>query len=213
MNLLLVRHGESLGNKQGVIQGLKDFPLTTVGEKQAVLLGNYMANESIDVLYTSDLTRAAQTAEQIAKHHPIEATKWGKVREIGLGPLEGKTRAEIFLQYPEVKDNSSILTTNLPGTELVCEITDRCQYVLEQLLAAHRGNNVVVVSHGGFISIFLMYLMFAEKWNDVHRPFIVGNTGVSRIQFLEGDKPVFHYVNRDGHLLIDNQAASATVIY
>ncbi|UTW70777.1 histidine phosphatase family protein [Anaerobacillus sp. HL2] len=60
-------------------------------------------------------------------------------------------------------------------------MTVRCKYVLGQLLAAHKRHKVALVSHGGFISIFLMYLMFGDNWNDTHRPFVVGNTGVSKL--------------------------------
>ncbi|MFN7251504.1 MAG: histidine phosphatase family protein [Anaerobacillus sp.] len=204
MILYLIRHGQSVANESGIIQGRKEFPLSAAGKKQAKLLGEFFAAKSIDYLYSSDLGRAFETATAISAHQPVDVVGWDKLREIGLGPLEGKTRQEILLQFPEITETSSILTTGLAGTETVEEITVRCQYVLEQLLAGHKRHHVALVSHGGFISIFLMYLMFAEKWNEVHRPFVIGNTGVTKVEFTEAGKPVFHYVNHDAHLLMGN---------
>lgn len=202
MILYLIRHGQSVANEKGVIQGHKDFPLSVAGQTQAKLLGKYFASETIDYLYSSDLTRALDTANAIGDHQPLDALKWDKIREIGLGPLEGKTKQEIYLQYPQLNDSNSILTTGLAGTELVPEITERCKYVLDQLLSGHKRHRVALVSHGGFISVFLMYIMVGEKWNDFHRPFVIGNTGISKIEFLENRKPVFNYINNTAHLLL-----------
>lgn len=198
--LYLVRHGESEGNKKGVIQGHQNFALTQDGEKQAQLVGEFFSTKLVDVIYSSDLDRAFVTAESIGEHHPLDIIKWEQIREIGLGPLEGKKRQEIYLQYPEIKDIQSILTTGIEGTETITEITERCFTVLEQLLAAHKGKNVVLVSHGGFISIFLMYLNHLENWHKFHRPFVISNTGVTKIEFKDSKKPIFHYINRNNHL-------------
>ncbi|OIJ21304.1 histidine phosphatase family protein [Anaerobacillus alkalidiazotrophicus] len=204
MILYLIRHGQSVANESGILQGCKEFPLSDLGYKQAELLGQFFASKAMDYIYSSDLIRAFDTAQSISHHHPIEVKKWEKIREVGLGPLEGKTRKELQLQFPELKDIPSILTTGIEGTETVEEITSRCKYVVEQLLLGHRGDKVVLVSHGGFISIFLMYLMFGENWNDIHRPFIIGNTGVSKIEFTDSNKPIFHYINNDAHLVSGN---------
>ncbi|RXJ00338.1 histidine phosphatase family protein [Anaerobacillus alkaliphilus] len=212
MILYLIRHGQSTANESGVIQGRKEFPLSVAGNKQGMLLGQFFASKSLDYIYTSDLERAHETAKYLSVHQPLDVIPWDKIREIGLGPLEGKTRNEITLQFPEVHETTSILTTGIAGTETVEEITKRCQYVLDQLLTGHKRHRIALVSHGGFISIFLMYLMFGEKWNDTHRPFIIGNTGVTKVEFLENGKPIFHYVNKDSHLLLGDMR-SESVLY
>ncbi|OIJ14109.1 histidine phosphatase family protein [Anaerobacillus arseniciselenatis] len=205
MNLYLVRHGQSVANDRGIIQGHKDFPLSELGQNQARLLGEFLESQSFDYIYSSHLTRAHETAKAISAHQPLDVIKWERICEINLGPLEGKTRQEIYLQYPELKaESKSILTTGIVGTETVEEITDRCHQVLEELLSGHKRHNVILVSHGGFISIFLMYLMYGHKWHQAHRPFVIGNTGVSRIEFLDDGKPIFHYINSDAHLLLAN---------
>ncbi len=212
MILYIIRHGQSVANESGVIQGRKNFPLSIEGKKQGMLLGQFFASKVLDSIYTSDLERAFETAKYISEHHPLDVIPWQSVREIGLGPLEGKTRQEIILQFPEVTETTSILTTGLAGTETIEEITERCKYVQEQLLTAHKRHRVALVSHGGFISIFLMYLMFGEKWNKIHRPFVIGNTGITKIEFLDSGKPIFHYVNKDSHLLLGNMQ-SESILY
>ncbi|MCD8503067.1 MAG: histidine phosphatase family protein [Bacillaceae bacterium] len=215
MKLYLIRHGQSTANHQGIIQGCKDFPLSELGNIQAGLVGEFLANQKFDAIYSSDLTRAYDTAFEVSKHQNLPIEKWEKLREVNLGPLEGKTKREMEQEFPQVKDASSILTTGLEGTETIDQITERCQDVLQHLFQMHKhlSHDVALVSHGGFISIFLMYLMFGEQWNEAHRPFVVGNTGVTKVEFTREDKPVFHYINRDTHLYKAGAKPTSTILY
>ncbi|WP_368505649.1 histidine phosphatase family protein [Alkalihalophilus sp. As8PL] len=199
MNLYLIRHGESEGNRLGKIQGWHDFPLSDLGKRQALQLGNFFKHIHLDHIYSSDLTRAYDTALAIGSYKDQTVHKWEKVREVNLGPLQGLTRKEIYEQFPQAKEKS-ILTSGLEGTESVEELTKRCAYIVDQLKRAHYKDDVAIVSHGGFISIFLMYLMLGENWGEVHRPFQIGNTSVTHIEWTKSWKPLFHYVNRDHHL-------------
>lgn len=215
MNLYLIRHGQSTANKDGIIQGCKDFPLSEQGKAQAILLGQYLSEDNIDAIYSSDLTRAYDTAQKVVGNRTLHIEKWEKLREVNLGPLEGKTRYEMERDFPQLKNSRSILTTGLEGTETITEITERCHYILHTLQTVHgeQDQDVVVVSHGGLISIFLMYLMFGDQWNEAHRPFVVGNTGITKIAFNKENKPIFHYINRDTHLYKGDFQLSSTILY
>ncbi|MED3646392.1 histidine phosphatase family protein [Halalkalibacterium halodurans] len=199
MNLYLIRHGESMGNKLGKIQGTEDFPLSPLGEKQAAELGSYFKAIPLDYIYSSDLTRAHETAKAIGqvKGLPVEAT--ALAREVHLGPFQGKTRAEIYEHYPETK-KTTILTSGIEGTETVEELTKRCNHFRSELLMKHRGENVAIVSHGGFISIFLMYLVVGKQWYNFHRPFRIDNTNITRVEWTEDDRFFIHYIGRNNHL-------------
>ncbi|WP_088103186.1 histidine phosphatase family protein [Halalkalibacter urbisdiaboli] len=200
MNLYLIRHGESMGNKLGKIQGCSEFPLSEAGTLQIEKLGLYFQNVQLDFIYSSDLSRAYDSACAIAKRKNMTVHKWEKVREVNLGPFQGKTREEIFSSYPEVKEKS-ILTSGVKGTESTEQLTARCKSIVEQLMLAHRRHHVAIVSHGGLISIFLMYLMFGERWEELHRPFQIGNTSITHIEWpSSSNKPLIHYVNRNNHL-------------
>ncbi|PSL43601.1 putative phosphatase [Salsuginibacillus halophilus] len=198
MNLLLIRHGESEGNRTERLQGIQDFPLSEEGKKQAALLGQALKTEPLDHMYASDLSRAFETAQFVAEHQLCDPITRPDCREVALGPLEGRTREEIIREYPGVL-GPNLLTSGLEGTETIEAITKRCRTLYDDLITKHEGENIAVVAHGGFIAIFLMYLMHGEDWSNHHRPFRKTNTGVTRIEFKEG-KPYFHYVNKTTHL-------------
>ncbi len=99
----LVRHSESQGNLERRIQGWKDYPLTTLGRRQAARLAETMAQEEgIEKIYTSPLKRAATTAEIVAAVLGLEVEHDCRLMEYNFGPLNGLTRDEIKAQYPQV---------------------------------------------------------------------------------------------------------------
>ncbi|WP_096439617.1 histidine phosphatase family protein [Alteribacter populi] len=212
MILYLIRHGQSEANVKGIIQGHAEFPLSELGKKQAVLAGEAFRDHHLDMIFTSDLERATKTAEAIAEFHPLDVLPWEQVREIGLGPLEGKTRAEMKIEFPDL-ETKSLLTSGIEGSETIEEITARCAHVAEQLRAAYKGKRVAIVSHGGFISIFLMYLIAGEKWFELYRPFVIGNTGITKVEWRNDGQMKFHYVNRADHLEREKDLKSSTVLY
>lgn len=209
MNLYLIRHGESTGNLAGIIQGCDNFPLSDLGRSQAEFLANSFKDMQLDYIYSSDLTRASDTAKALAKKKNLSVHEWEKVREVHLGPLQGLTRSEIYERFPETIENS-ILTSGVKGTETVAELSERCQYVMDQLQRAHKNDHVAIVSHGGFLSILLMYLLTGDQWHLLHRPFQIGNTSISHIEWPKNRrKPLIHYINRTGHLdVLTDQSAN-----
>ncbi|WP_096201755.1 histidine phosphatase family protein [Bacillus sp. FJAT-45350] len=199
MKLYIIRHGESMGNRLGKIQGWQDFELSPTGKKQAQLVGSYLSTTTFDAIYSSDLTRAYETAVSITDLQSTEVKKWSKIREIKLGPLEGKTKDEIHVAFPETKA-TSILTSGVQGTETIEEITYRCRDILVELLSKHQGQEVAIVSHGGLISILLMYIMLGDEWYRHHRPFKIDNTSMTLIEWQPTRKPIIHYINNCTHL-------------
>ncbi|MFD2627063.1 histidine phosphatase family protein [Salibacterium salarium] len=198
MNIFLIRHGESEGNRMAKLQGCEDFDLSMKGKRQALLLGEYLADTKINYLYSSDLTRANQTAEAVERHQDCNVVQSSNLREINLGPLQGKTREQIYAEFPEVR-NKNLLRSGLEGTETDEEITKRCENLYYLLRSAKENETIAVVSHGGFLTIFLMYLLAGENWNTLHRPFRIDNTGVSKISWKD-EKLVIHYINQCHHL-------------
>ncbi|MFA9559756.1 histidine phosphatase family protein [Evansella sp. AB-rgal1] len=212
MEVYFIRHGQSEANLKGIIQGHADFPLSSLGKKQATMVGQALANIPLNSIYSSDLQRAFHTAEAISEHHSQTIKTWKEVREVGLGPLEGLKREEMLLKYPQIKNNS-LLTSGVSGTETLQSITTRCESVFNHLMENHKNESVAIVSHGGFISILLMYLMARDRWNEFNRPFIIGNTGVSKIEIDETTGAAkFHYVNQTSHLEVEGMKTS-TVFY
>lgn len=205
MNLFLVRHGESVGNVEGKIQGWMDFSLSDRGRKQAVAVADRFADVPLNAIYSSDLIRASHTAREIARKKGLEVKEWSSVREVYLGPFQGLTREEIYEKYPETKKNS-ILTSGVKETETNEQLTARCKEVVDHLLKNHKNEHVAIVSHGGFISIFLMYLLTGDKWHTFSRPFQIGNTSVSHIEWKE-EKLLIHYINDTTHLQLPSNVS------
>ncbi|MBP3952385.1 histidine phosphatase family protein [Bacillus suaedae] len=200
MNLYLIRHGESEGNLLGRIQGHANYVLTAQGRKQAEFLGSYLKDLEIDYLYSSDLLRAFATAEIASSSLDIAPVPWEKIREVNLGPLQNKTKAQIYQTYPQVLE-TSILTSGIEGTESINALSLRCNDVVTELRNKHMNENVALVSHGGFISVFLMYLFLGDDWSKYDRPFQINNTSVSRVEWKEHrQSPLIHYTNQTIHL-------------
>ncbi|SDI52617.1 histidine phosphatase family protein [Alteribacillus bidgolensis] len=198
MEIYLIRHGESEGNRAAKLQGCEDFDLTTKGKKQAVKLGKYFSTVKLDYLYSSDLARAYETAKALEKYQSVQTIASKEFREIHLGPLEGKTREQIYEEYPEVK-NKNLLQSGLAGTETDEQITARCRHFYKTIRNIKENEKAAVVSHGGFLTIFLMYLLAGEQWNTLHRPFQINNTGVTKLSWRE-DRLSIHYINQHHHL-------------
>ena len=211
--IYFVRHGQSEANKHGIIQGHAEFPLSDLGKIQAELAANWFAETKLNDIFSSDLQRARYTADAIGRRQNKDGSVVHSeplVREVGLGPLEGKTRKQMAEQFPDMK-SEALLTSGIEGTETVEAITVRCEKLTKKLTALPSGN-IAVVSHGGFISIYLMFLIAGSDWHRANRPFVIGNTGITKVVFTNGT-PKIHYTNNQQHLQTEGDLTSSTVVY
>ena len=87
MKIFTVRHGQTHWNTEGRIQGHMDIPLDEAGLAQAEKLGIRLAGKKVDIVYSSDLARAAKTAEIINRHHNAEFVTTSALREASFGIL------------------------------------------------------------------------------------------------------------------------------
>ena len=151
--VILVRHGQTTWNEGSRFQGHLDSPLTQAGIQQAETLGRRLAAEKIGAIYSSDLGRAMQTAEIIARHTTHRVVSDTRLREQCLGIFEGLTKDEIPSRYPaewqryHARDPEYIV----PGGESPRGRFEMGLACLEELAARHRGENIVVVTHGGLV--------------------------------------------------------------
>lgn len=156
MELLIVRHGESVANAEGRMQGQRDYPLSETGERQAELLGRFLAASGFrfDACYTSPLTRARATALALTRALGLpDAELEPALAELHAGSLQGLTRDEITAQHP------SFMRRGLTGlgdfAEYGGESYDDVQLRVQALVASfyHRhlqaAHRVLAVAHGG----------------------------------------------------------------
>ena len=147
--LIVVRHGQSLSNIRETFTGQMDSPLTELGHKQAACTADYLADRQIDAIYSSDLLRAMQTAEPVARMHGLEIVPDVRLREICGGDWEGRVGAEIEKLYPE---NYAVWKTDVyrstpDGGESFVEVAARTHDFLHEILEKHRGKCIAIFSH------------------------------------------------------------------
>ena len=169
--LYLVRHGETIWNRQQRMQGCSnDIELSDSGRVQAEALAERLKDINIDRIFSSSLSRANQTAKMIAKQHNIEVEICSEFKEINFGKWEGMYLTEIMEQYPELLKVWKV-TPHLavvPEAETIAELQKKSMTKLRQLLEDNKDKDIMVVSHG--ISNKLMILaMMNMQLSDLHR--------------------------------------------
>jgi 2,3-bisphosphoglycerate-dependent phosphoglycerate mutase len=173
--VILVRHGESELNtrqrQESVFCGQLETPLTDFGRRQAVELGDRLAEETrytIECAVSSSLSRAHETLELILSRLPTQPTKlpaMSAFNERSLGIFEGRREAEVFAEYPEYRDDPSLnrfradFHQKAPGGESLAEVTVRASQGFRECLNQSSGT-LMIVAHCQTIRCLL-----AEKLN------------------------------------------------
>lgn len=171
MSLLLVRHGQSLWNEQRRFQGSTDVPLSDLGRRQARALGPALRRWRVAAVYVSPLQRAQETAELALDGAGTGAVAVHDLRELCLGDWEGCTVDEIRSREgdPYAAWVRSPLDRPPPNGEPLLDVRSRVRQALARIAAAHgAGEDVVVVTHGGVISVHACDLLGCSL-NDLWR--------------------------------------------
>ncbi len=176
-NIYIVRHGVTNYNQENRFQGQLDIPLNDEGLAQVAKLGNYFQKRPVDVIYSSDLKRAYQTAEAIARAKDLQIRILPGLREVNVGKLEGMTWAEVKENYSNwVKSGHN---HGYPGGETRLDIENRVKNTWEYIAKRHSNENVVLVSHGGIIKSLICLLLGIN--NENRSRFVIDNSSVTRI--------------------------------
>lgn len=200
MHLFLIRHGETDWNSEGRIQGHTDTPLNARGILQAQQLAARLAGEQIDALYTSPLARARTTAEIIARQTGIAAICDERLKEKGIGELEGLTADEFRQRYPDLfaQWHANATRVDLPGEENIAVFHQRTHTFLTDLHARHAdAARVGIVSHGGTLGMLVATMIGL----DIARrfPFWFDNASITRVEF-NATRPRIRLLNDTCHL-------------
>jgi probable phosphoglycerate mutase len=150
--LILIRHGETAWNRERRMQGQTDTPLSDTGRAQADAVGRRLARHPFAALYSSDLSRAWETAAAIARAHvqDHDIRREPALRERTFGVFEGLTYDEMAQRYPDEHARFSARDPDyaVPGGESPRQFFERSLACLEAIARAHEGESVVVVTHG-----------------------------------------------------------------
>jgi probable phosphoglycerate mutase len=181
--LCLVRHGETDWNASKRLQGHTDINLNSHGLAQAKQLARVLKkiNLQFDVLYSSDLQRAEQTAKPIEILYEVTAIKHRALRERHLGALQGLTTEEAPALEPSLWKShlNRDLHEELRGGESILQFANRINLVLEEMQQKHSGKTILLVSHGGALD--MMYRLSSGQGLDTERRVQVPNASLNWI--------------------------------
>ena len=153
--ILALRHGETAWNRDTRIQGHIDVPLNARGQWQARRAAEALRAEPIAAVYSSDLSRARQTAEAVAEALGHTVSTHAGLRERHFGEFEGKTWAEIETGWPEqaLAWRKRVPEFAPTGGENLLTLRERIARTVNELAARHPGEQVVMVAHGGVLDV------------------------------------------------------------
>ncbi|MBS1700570.1 MAG: histidine phosphatase family protein [Armatimonadetes bacterium] len=155
MRLFLVRHGQTDWNVQKRAQGHTDIPLDATGREQAIRTGKAFLDLPIRRLLTSDLQRASQTADEIARNTKVPVEILPELRERGFGEWEGQPFAEIGIRFGFEADFKGVTRNEItpPGGESFVDVWNRVKSVVDDV--QKRNIDTAIVAHGGTCSLLL----------------------------------------------------------
>jgi broad specificity phosphatase PhoE len=184
----LVRHGETAWNAERRFQGQLDVELSAKGIEQAQAVAEWLASQDVNfsALYTSDLQRAAQTAEIIGNRLALEPQWEVALREINAGEWQGMLATEVEQRYPGqlAQWDREVDNFTVPGGESIPLVQKRVFARYNEIVASHPGQAIILISHGAALSALLAALHnwdLLETWHT--RKARMGNTGVSVVRF------------------------------
>lgn len=161
--LLFVRHGQTDFNAEGRMQGHLDSHLTELGLAQARAIGPTLAEQGPNLLLSSDLSRAARTADEIGQACGLPVKLDSRLRETDLGEWQGLTVAEVAEQWPGALDTwRADSSWAPPGGESRVTVAARAVPLIDELereYAADPPTTVLLCSHGGVIAALVCALL------------------------------------------------------
>lgn len=179
--IVAIRHGETAWNVATRIQGQLDIGLNETGRWQAHRLARALADERLDAVYSSDLDRARDTARRVAAGACLELRTDVGLRERGFGVFEGLTFAEIEQRFPDQarRWRQRDASFGPAGGETLQAFYDRIVSTVAALAAAHRGQHIAVVAHGGVLDV--LYRAASRVALDAPRTWQLGNASINRL--------------------------------
>ncbi len=180
--LLMVRHGETVFNRERRLQGWLDVPLSDFGSAQAKACASYLASSSlvpVARVYSSPLCRARETAKAISDAVSAELLTDDRLREIDVGEIAGMAWDDVVRDYPDLMERykRNPATTRYPGGESAFDVSRRAESFLRWITEAHSGETAAVVGHAIILKALICRVLGLDVIN--HRRMTLGNASLS----------------------------------
>lgn len=184
LELIIVRHGQSEGNRDRMFTGHGPSPLTERGRQEARAVAKSIASKPLDALFSSDLPRAVQTAEPLAELTGMAIVQDPMLREKNFGDLTGMSFAELEAKHPDVWHGLLARDPHFqpPGGESHVQCRERMNAFLERLFEMHSSGRVVLVTHGVAINHLLYSLMRTPINDPPWMVFQIDNCSIQRAE-------------------------------
>lgn len=199
MKLIIVRHGETLWNKQGKLQGQKDTPISRNGLKQARILAKRLSKEKIALVYTSKLQRAVKTAQEIRKfYNGLRIIQDKNLNEMSFGIWEGLKMGYIKKKFKELyeKREKDKFNFKIPKGESPLMLKNRLKKILSKI-KQNKNKNVLIVGHNGVNRTILGILL---NWSDGKILSVRLNNASISVVNIKNNKAKLHLLNSSYHL-------------
>jgi len=201
--ILLVRHGETEWNVIERVQGWTDTALNDIGKAQAAALAERLRDTPLTAVYSSDASRAVQTATPAAKQHGLVVQTMPELREKGFGVWEGLTKNDLERDYADLWHRYHVLhelDSVIPGGETYTQVLDRMREALCQILDTHPGadDTVLVTTHGGSGRAFVLFALQAPL--STLQRLRLDNTSLTRLEFRDIADGRVSLLNDTSHL-------------
>lgn len=183
--LFFIRHGQIAANVQRIWHGWTDSPLTETGQQQAQQLLHYADDKlsKVAAIYSSPLQRTMNTAAPLSERLGLPITPVDKLKEYGIGELEGTAFSALVQDHDFFNKIFSQDDYAPPQGETKRQVRERILEAIAEIEARHRGEDVIIVSHGAVMGLALSHLLHQDdsQWGRYH----VDNTALSLLSIGE----------------------------
>ena len=194
IKIYLARHGETIWNVEGRIQGRSDPGLTPKGYAQGLSLLEYLKERPLSAIYTSTLQRSILTAQHLATYLGLPIQKRPELDEIAFGILEGKEILNLdeATRYEWERFKQNRFGYHIPRAENYADVTHRVRPLVEKMVRDHQGEEILIVGHR-VVNLMLIGVLTAYPLESISE--IQQSHDCLYLIKRNGETKVFHYLN------------------
>ena len=201
--IILIRHGESLGNANRTMLGHTDLDLSPLGYTQAETTANYLKNEKIDKIYSSDLIRAYNTAVPHAKMRKIDIISSKMLREIKIGGWENLKVEEIIEKWGSdaysIDWKKNFGTFKFPDGESVKVAGERFYREVLRISSENQGKTILITAHAAVIRAF-WGIISGISWENLASTIDFPSNASYSVAYFDGNSIIPESYSNDSHL-------------
>ncbi|MDI6827002.1 MAG: histidine phosphatase family protein, partial [Armatimonadota bacterium] len=202
--IYLARHGEVDFNRANAYIGQTDLPLNDTGRRQAAMLADYLAEKNISAVYSSNLSRARETADILASRLGLVVNIVPELRELNYGEWEGVPETEVARRYGDLYRMylENPVNIKIPGGEKVQDLIDRAWQAFLQIAESCMDLNALVVAHKCVNRVLICLILGINPNN--YRLIGQANAAINVIEIRRDGRLIVDKINDTCHVMADH---------